>query len=125
MRKTLTLAVLVLFVLSGCASMYNTIGIASTEYVDSKYADLEARTAAAMEQVDAVDAEIQSVRADLQDIKAVTEQLREAAQTIEETRAAMDELERLANVVEQRMESMGDETLAKLRDVLNGYLEGN
>jgi TolA-binding protein len=124
MKKTLALFVLAL-ALSGCASMYGTVGIASTEYVDAKYAELEARTLAAVEQVDAVDAELAAIMADMQEIRTVTEQLRSAAQTISETRAAMDELQRLADVVEQRMATLGDETLAKLRDVLNGYLEGN
>ena len=121
MKKIASMLILAL-TLGSCSTVYSTMGIASTEYVDEQYAEMERRNREAANKTEEMDREIQSILADLDEMQSVTEELREAAATIEETRAAMEDLQRLAVGVEERMNALSGETLTQLRDILNGYL---
>ena len=98
------LACLVLFILSGCATMAEWVGVASSESVDEKVA---------------------GARSDLDAYQAKATEIERLGRSIEETIKATEELQQLADIMESRLQQMPRKTIEELVAILQRYLDQN
>ena len=122
--KGVKLAVVVLIVfsvLSGCASLAGTFGIASQKYVDEQLTIAR----------DELSTEIKSNSMQIGEAKGKLEQYTSSASQLEELIVSMkqavdttDELRQLADVLQARLENLPVETIRQLVGILDQYLEG-
>ncbi len=111
-----TLAILgvsALVVLSGCQSLAGTVGVATEQYVDDKIAETESRLAA----------QIDENRSKLEKYETTADKLEELINSVEGAVRTTDELKQLAGVLEERLNSLPEETIRQLVDVLQQYLD--
>ena len=116
MRSTLAAVLpllLVLIILSGCATMAERVGIASSESVDQKLAGTRGE----------MEAEIAALRSELAAQQERVAQIEDLSAGMEEAIQATEELEQLAEVMESRLEEMPRDTIEELVRILQRYLE--
>ncbi len=114
-------AVLMLGLLSGCASLAGKFGIASQAYVDEQLAAARSDLQTEVEQTK------QSVAENRSDIDKYAEsaaQLEQLIDSVQRTVQTTDELKQLATVLETRLENLPVETIRQLVGILEQYLEG-
>lgn len=112
--------ILVLISLWGCATVYRTIGIASTQYVEEQIVDINE----VMEKDRAREiAKMKEFNQELQQLKADMERILEISEGMEQTRDELEELKQLASQVERRINNLSKETLLRLRDLLTSELD--
>jgi len=109
------LACLVLFILSGCATMAEWVGVASSESVDEKVAGARSD----------LETEIGSLRSDLDAYQAKATEIERLGRSIEETIKATEELQQLADIMESRLQQMPRKTIEELVAILQRYLNQN
>jgi outer membrane murein-binding lipoprotein Lpp len=106
---------LLLLVLSGCATMAERVGIASSESVDQKLAASRGE----------LEAEIAALRSELEAQARRVSQFEDLSADLDEALRATEELERLAEIMEVRLEQMPRDTIEELITILQRYLEEN
>jgi len=107
------LAVFALVVLSGCQSLAGSFGIATQQYVDDKMTETEGR----------LSAKIDENRSKLEEYETAADKLEELINSVEGAVRTTDELKQLAGVLEERLNSLPEETIRQLVDVLQQYLD--
>ena len=107
------LAVFALVVLSGCQSLAGSFGIATQQYVDDKMTETEGR----------LSAQIDENRSKLEKYETAADKLEELINSVEGAVRTTDELKQLAGVLEERLNSLPEETIRQLVDVLQQYLD--
>jgi len=114
LRWTLTvLGVFALVVLSGCQSLAGSFGIATQQYVDDKMAETEGR----------LSSQIDENRSKLEKYETTADKLEELISSVEGAVRTTDELKQLAGVLEERLNSLPEETIRQLVSVLQQYLD--
>jgi septal ring factor EnvC (AmiA/AmiB activator) len=107
--SVIVLAALVTLGLSGCFSTGFMGFLATTEQVDKKIADQDAKVG---KELEAQKAELAKVQKELADVQAVKQQ----------AQATVDELRAVAKRVEGRLTAIPSETLQKLVEILQAAL---
>ena len=119
MKRVIALCVIAIVSLGGCTSTGFLGFLATTEYVNTKDAEVSAETQRLMQEEQAALAEI---RSDVEELKTLREETQKSIALVAETQATVDELQALAAAVEQRIATMPAETLQKLVEILQTFL---
>ncbi len=127
MKKLFVPMVFILFSLSGCLSTGFLGFLATTESVDKKIAEQEARIDQKLEQASGELAqqktEVAQISADIQEFQGIKQQTEDALGKLTETEATVEELKTLIQQLETQMNTLPDETLKKLVEILQASLE--
>lgn len=109
-----SLLLLLLFALTGCASLAGRVGLASETFVK--------------EQLQVLRTELETDFAEnkqlMDNYAATAARLEELIASMEGTVKTTDELKNLAVILEDRLEDLPKETIRQLVEILNNYLEG-
>lgn len=106
---------LVLSFFTGCATMAGWVGIASEKSVD------ESLGAARRD----LETEIAGLRGDMEQVQEQVVRIERLGALFEETMQATEELQQLAKVMESRLEKTPRDTIEKLVEILQDYLEAS
>ena len=109
--KTLIPMALCLILTAGCSTT-SVMGLAKTSYVDEVKLDS-----------DRVLAEVDELRGQVNDMQEVADQMEAMKNEMEATRQATEELQQLADQVTARLEALPQETLRRLADLIEQYLQ--
>ena len=104
---------LVLSLFTGCTTLAGWVGIASEKSVD------ESLGAARRD----LETEIAGLRGDMEQVQEQVVRIERLGALFEETMQATEELQQLAKVMESRLEKTPRDTIEKLVDILQDYLE--
>ena len=115
MKRILALAVLAAVALTGCVNGKFLGFLATTDYVDAKARDAEARAKAQDEQIAALKAQL----ADYQSLKA---QAQAAIDQMNQSQKTIQDLQSLAQRAESRINSIPREVIRQIVDILQGSL---
>ncbi|HET6452078.1 MAG TPA: hypothetical protein VFI08_12245 [Spirochaetia bacterium] len=111
MKKLLVLAVLAAVALSGCAGGKFLGFLATTDYVDGKTRDLEARSKAQ-------DAQIADLKAQLADYQSLKAQAQAAIDQMNKSQQAIQDLQDAAQRAEARINSLPREVIRQIVQIL-------
>lgn len=126
--------VLIVLVLTGCAGMAMGVGIASQEYVDQKFAEIQGQVEGNLDQtsqsitatndkIDQTSSQIDRARTQIEQNTEIADNLQEALVAIQDTIQTTEELKQLAVVLEQQLIDLPEETMRKLVAILQDYLD--
>ncbi len=111
MKKLLVVTVLAAFALTGCASGKFLGFLATTDYVDSKTRDLEARSKAQ-------DAQIADLKAQLADYQSLKAQAQAAIDQMNKSQQAIQALQDAAQKAEAQIRSIPRDVIRQIVDIL-------
>jgi hypothetical protein len=114
-------ALIVFSILSGCASLAGTFGIASKQYVDEQ---LTVTRDELSTEIKSNSMEIGETKGQLEKFSASATQLEGLIVSMEKTVETTEELKQLADVLEGRLANLPVETIRQLVGILDQYLEG-
>jgi septal ring factor EnvC (AmiA/AmiB activator) len=120
-NRFVVLAVGIIILLSGCASLAGVFGVASESYVEEQ---LQSVRDEFQSQISDTQGGVSANRSALSAYADTARQLEELIESIRNTVETTDELKRLADVLEQRFENLPVETIRQLVTILAEYLEG-
>lgn len=115
MKKTLVVVVIAAIALTGCASGKFLGFLATTDYVDAKAKDQEARAKAQ-------DAEIASLKAQLADYQSLKSQAQAAIDQMNQSQKTIQDLQTLAQKAEARIGQIPREVIKQIVDILQASL---
>ena len=118
MKKIILLLILSLLWLVGCTST-GFVGLAKESYAEGIEKDAEITR----EKVDDLKAEVKELQEDLEKMEDLSEELISLIKDLKEAKKDTEELKKLANIVEERLEELPVQTLEKLVDILNEYIQ--
>jgi TolA-binding protein len=134
--KKLTLLCLPILVLSGCASLWKTMGVATEQSVVARNTELSTqlgRVKASVEELAAASSQISALRKDIdqlapisQDVAALKARVDELSTKVEETNSALAELGQVKELIAElqgRADRLPAETIRKLADILSRAAE--
>ena len=98
---------------SGCQSLAGTFGIATEQYVEDKMNEAGSR----------LSSRIDENQSRLDEYAATADKLEQLISSVENAVRTTDELKQLAVVLEDRLDSLPEETIRQLVEVLQRYLD--
>jgi len=119
MKRAALILVSALLLLSGCASLWRTMGVATV-------ADEAARGQAAERELAALKARVEELAAANAENKSAAQRIVELDGRLAELAAAVEAAERAGVAIEEiklRIENLPDETLRRLAELLNASLQ--
>ena len=108
-------AAIILLSFTGCGTMAGWVGIASKSYVDEQI--IAAQDAAAKNSSD-----IKTVQGKINEFQKTADQLDDLISSVDETVQTTTELKALADILEQRLVNLPNETIRQLVGILEQYL---
>lgn len=111
----LAIVTVMLLSFTGCGTMAGWVGIASKTYVDEQLM-------AAQEEAAKNSSEIKAVQSKINEFQNTADQLEGLISSVEETVQATAELKALADILEQRLVNLPNETIRQLVSILDQYL---
>lgn len=126
-KVTRALVVLGAITLSGCATVGGMVGLASEEYVDAQIAAVRTEVRGEVQQtqatIDEVAASVDLVSTEIDAFAETAAQIEEAVSAVDEAVATTEELKQLADILEERLNSLPEETIHRLIQILQDHLD--
>lgn len=104
---------ILVLILPGCATLPGKIGLASEDYVEERLQALRSD----------LEEEFETNKALLESYSDTAAKLEEVLHSLEGTVETTDQLKELAVVLEERLMNLPDDTIQRLADILNDYLQ--
>lgn len=122
------LVALLAVTLSGCATMGGIVGIASEEYVDAQIAaaktEIESEVQLNKASVDEVAADVEELSSEISMLVETAARVEDALTAVDEAVATTEELKQLADILEERLNTLPEETIRRLIQILQDHLDG-
>jgi len=120
MRKVpfIPLAIAAALQLSGCASLWKTMGVATVSDEEARQAAVAGDVAEVRRLVD----ELAAKTARIEELEKAVAELGASVEAVSEASAAIEELKALAADLQSRNEAIPEETLRKLSEIINAAI---